>query len=174
VLGRSSTHFDQVVRAYAGELYHFALWLARDRHRAEDVVQDALTRAWRSWSHVKDEGARRGWLYAIVRNEFYRTSERSRRDASEELDDALLERLADERDFTRGVEIRQLLDRLPSSLAEPLVMQNIAGLTCEEIAQALGISAGAAATRVSRARSALRDLVRKAEGAAAPRKELIP
>lgn len=173
MLSRSSTHFDQAVRAYSPELFHFALWLARDRHRAEDILQDALTRAWRSWTHVKDEGARRGWLYAIVRNEFYRSTERAKRDAAEELDEEMLERIADERDFTRGLEIRQLLERLPTAVAEPLVMQAIGGLSCEEIAQALGVSVGAAATRICRARAALRDLMRKAEPRAARRKEAI-
>lgn len=173
MLSRSSTHFDQAVRAYSPELFHFALWLARDRHRAEDILQEALTRAWRSWSHVKDEGARRGWLYAIVRNEFYRSAERSKRDTAEELDDALLDRLADERDFTRGVEIRQILERLPASVMEPLVMQNIGGLSCEEIAQALGVTVGAAATRICRARSAVREVMMKSEARPARRKEVV-
>ncbi len=173
MLARASTHFDQAVRAYSPELFHYALWLARDRHRAEDILQDALARAWRSWSHVKDEGARRAWLYAIVRNEFYRSAERAKRDAGEELDDATLARIADERDFTRGLEIRQVLERAPAAVMEPLVMQNIGGLSCEEIAQALGVSVGAAATRICRARSALRELLRKAEAHPERRKETI-
>src|ERR1700742_4672748 len=77
----SASHFDRVVRAYTAELFHFALWLCRDRHRAEDVLQEALTRAWRNWGHVKDENARRSWLFSIVRNEFYRNAERAGRDA---------------------------------------------------------------------------------------------
>jgi RNA polymerase sigma-70 factor (ECF subfamily) len=174
MFGRSSTHFDQVVRAYTAELFHFALWLARDRHRAEDILQEALTRAWRSWSHVKHEGARRGWLYAIVRNEFYRDAERAKRDEIEEIDDEMLARIADERDFTRGLEVRQVLERLPARFMEPLVLQNLAGLSCEEVAQVLGVTVGAAMTRISRARSALRDLMREPEGrGAAARKETM-
>lgn len=163
VFGRSASHFDRVVRAYTAELFHFALWLARDRHRAEDILQEALTRAWRNWNHVKDEGARRGWLYAIVRNEFYRDAGRAKRDEREEIDDEILAQIADERDFTRGLEARQILERLPAPFLEPLVLQNLAGLSCEEVAQVLGVSVGAAMTRLSRARSALRDLMKKAQ-----------
>ncbi|HSN19720.1 MAG TPA: sigma-70 family RNA polymerase sigma factor [Usitatibacter sp.] len=174
MLGRSAAHFDQVVRAYSPELFHFALWLARDRHRAEDILQEALARAWGSWGRVKDEGARRAWLYTIVRNEFYRNDERRRRVQEEELDEAVLAELRDERDFTRGLEIRQILDRVPAAIMEPLVLQNLGGLSCEEIASVLGVSAGAAATRISRARSAVRDLMRKAEERpAAARKEVV-
>src|ERR1700733_7191431 len=98
----AASHFDRVVRACTAELFHFALWLCRDRHRAEDVLQEALARAWRSWSHVKDEAARRSWLFSIVRNEFYRSVEQSRREPREELDEEAFAKIADERDFTRG------------------------------------------------------------------------
>ena len=55
----SPAHFDQVVRAYSAELFRYAAWLARDRHRAEDILQEAFTRAWKSWSQVESEPARR-------------------------------------------------------------------------------------------------------------------
>ena len=173
-IGRSSSHFDQVVRAYTSELFHFALWLARDRHRAEDILQEALTRAWRNWNHVKDESARRSWMYAIVRNEFYREARKASR-GEEEIDDEALAQIADERDFTRGIEVRQLLERLPAQFVEPLVLQNLAGLSCEEVAQVLGVSVGAAMTRICRARAALRDLMRDPVGRAVGiTKEMTP
>ncbi len=158
LFSRSGEHFDSVVRAYTAELFHYALWLCRDRHRAEDVLQEALTRAWRNWNHVKDEAARRAWLYSIVRNEFYRDAGKGP-GSTAEIDDATLAAIADERDFTRGLEIRQLLERLPVALLEPLVMQSLAGLSCEEIARIMDVSVGAAMTRLSRARTALRELV---------------
>lgn len=168
-MGRSAAHFDQVVRAYTAELFHYASWLARDRHRAEDILQEALTRAWRNWNHVKDEAARRSWMYAIVRNEFYRDARRASHSETS-IDDEALAQIADERDFTRGLELRQIFDLLPPGALEPLVLQNVAGLTCEEVAQVMGVSVGATMTRMSRARSALRDLLRTSEGGA--RKEL--
>ena len=162
-IGRSPSHFDRVVGAYTAELFHFALWLTRDRHRAEDILQEALTRAWRNWNHVKDEAARRSWMYAIVRNEFYRDAQKAARQ-EEEIDDEALAQIADERDFTRGLEVRQILERLPARFVEPLVLQNLAGLSCEEVAQVLGVSVGAAMTRISRARTALREMMREPEG----------
>ena len=172
LIGRSSTHFDRVVRAYTAELFHFALWLTRDRHRAEDVLQEALTRAWRSWSQVKDESARRGWLYAIVRNEAYRATHRAGRE-EDGMDEEALAQVADDRDFTRGIEARQIMERLPARFAEPLVLQTLGGLSCEQVAQVLGVSVGAAMTRISRARSALRDMLREAEEPAARRSKEV-
>jgi RNA polymerase sigma factor (sigma-70 family) len=113
-MGRATDHFDQVVRAYSGELFHFALWLCRDRHRAEDVLQEALTRAWRRWGDVKDEAARKSWLYTIVRNEYYREAGKSRRQEIP-MDDEVVAQIPDERDFTRGLEVRQLLMSFPAA-----------------------------------------------------------
>src|SRR5580693_8292770 len=60
------------------ELLRFAWWLARDRTVAEDVVQEALLRAWRSRDALKDPAAARGWLLTIVRREHARLYERKR------------------------------------------------------------------------------------------------
>src|SRR5471032_870805 len=60
------------------ELLRFAWWLARDRAVAEDVVQEALLRAWRSRDSLKDPAAARGWLLTIVRREHARLYERKR------------------------------------------------------------------------------------------------
>ena len=37
--------FEQAVRAYSADLYRFAYWLCRDRHVAEDLVQETFLRA---------------------------------------------------------------------------------------------------------------------------------
>jgi len=49
------------------DLLRFALWLTRDRAVAEDVVQEALLRAWRSRDALKDLACSRAWLLTIVR-----------------------------------------------------------------------------------------------------------
>lgn len=163
----SGAHFDQVVRAYSSQLYQYAYWLCRDKHRAEDVLQEAFVRAWKNWEQVEDESARRSWLYTIVRNEFLRGAQREpnaiesldvgREDEGEESLQAI-DRI-DERDFTRGLEIRQLLGRLPEVHLEPLLLQCLVGMSCDEIANVLGISAAATMTRMTRARLVLRDLL---------------
>jgi RNA polymerase sigma-70 factor (ECF subfamily) len=173
LIGGTASHFDQVVRAYSGELYHFALWLCRDRHRAEDVLQEALTRAWRRWGDVKDEAARKSWLYAIVRNEYFREAGKGRRQELA-MDDEALAQIPDERDFTRGLEVRQLLMKLPAAVIEPLMLQNVGGMSCEEVAAVLGITVGAAMTRLSRARTLLRKLAKGSEPAAAIAEESLP
>lgn len=154
----SSAHFDQVVRAYSSELFQYASWLSRDRHRAEDILQEAFTRAWKSWDSVDDESGRRSWLYTIVRNEFLRETGRTKARMEEQEDDEPVD-IADGIDFTSGVEIRDLLVQLPEKFLEPLLLQNLMGMSCEEIAAVMGLSSGATMTRLTRARMALHALM---------------
>ncbi len=168
----SSAHFDQVVRAYSSELFQYASWLARDRHRAEDILQEAFTRAWKNWNQVEDEAGRRSWLYTIVRNEFLRETGKLNTRAEDPADDEAVE-VPDGLDFTVGVEIRDLLVRLPDKFLEPLLLQCLMGMPCEEIAAAVELSVGATMTRLTRARLALHQLMQEATGPAKPALRLV-
>ncbi len=149
--------FEQVVRAHAGDLYRYAYWLARDRPRAEDVVQEALLRGWRAYADLRDPRQAKSWLFSIVRNEFYRALARDARHAGS-VDIAALE-IADERASPFGLEMREALAALPAPYAEPLALQVLGGFSCAEIATMLDTTEGAVMTRLTRARQALRRLV---------------
>ena len=45
--------FEQVVRAYANDLFRYLYWLCRDRAQAEDLVQETFARAWKAWQKVE-------------------------------------------------------------------------------------------------------------------------
>ena len=78
----------QLFESLRPDLLRFAQWLARDRAIAEDIVQEALLRAWRSRDALKDPGAARPWLLTIVRREHARLYERKRLELVS-LDDAI-------------------------------------------------------------------------------------
>ena len=147
--------FEELVRSHAADLFRYAYWLARDRHRAEDVVQEALIRGWRAFPRLREEGAAKAWLYSIVRNEFLRSITKDKVEA-ESLDGV---DLADERTSGEGLEMREALLALPVAYAEPLALQVLGGFTCAEIASMLNTTEGATMTRLTRARQALRRLV---------------
>lgn len=162
----ASAHFDRVVRAYSPELFRYAAWLCHDRHRAEDILQEAFTRAWKSWSQVESEAARRSWLYTIVRNEFLRDTGRikARMEESHDTQDTddngpIAIDVADDIDFVKAVEITDLLAKLPEKYLEPLFLQSAMGMSCDEIAAIMNLTVGATMTRMTRARIALRDLM---------------
>ena len=72
--------FERLVAVYHTDMYRYAAWLSRDRSIAEDVVQEALLRAWKSLDSLRDEAAAKHWLLTIVRRENARYFERKRLD----------------------------------------------------------------------------------------------
>ncbi len=148
--------FEQAVRAHAPDLYRYAFWLARNRQRAEDIVQEALLRGWRAYPRLRDRAAARAWLYSIVRNEFHRAAGQEARHAGVDADGI---EIADERASPFGMEMRDALMALPVAYAEPLALQVLGGFSCAEIAALLETTEGAVMTRLTRARQALRRLV---------------
>lgn len=157
IFGRQDRGFEEAVRAHSRDLFRYAYWLCRDRSRAEDLVQEAFARAWKSWGTLRDPAAVRSWLFSILRNEHLRAFERR----TLEMDDCDVEELeltVDTRmDVAMGV--REALAALPASLREPLVMQVLGGFSCAEIADLLQTTEGAVMTRLTRARHALRRLI---------------
>jgi RNA polymerase sigma-70 factor (ECF subfamily) len=60
--------FDSLLNAERRRLYGIAFSILRDHAEAEDALQDAMLKAWRSWGSVRDEGARPAWLVRICVN----------------------------------------------------------------------------------------------------------
>src|SRR6187549_2417048 len=86
--------FEQAVLPHLSAAWNLARWLMRDRHDAEDIVQQSCLRACRGFATFRG-GDARAWLLTIVRNACYSELSRRRRQrgemnarASESLDDA--------------------------------------------------------------------------------------
>ena len=152
--------FDDAVRLHAGDLFRYAYWLARNRQKAEDIVQEALLRGWRAYGRVRDPAAVKSWLFSIVKNEFLRANAQDARHGGEDAADI---DLVDERSSPFAMEMRDALMALPASYAEPLALQVLGGFSCSEIAAMLATTEGAVMTRLTRARQALKRLVLPAE-----------
>jgi RNA polymerase sigma-70 factor (ECF subfamily) len=147
------------------DLLRFAWWLGRDRGLAEDVVQESLLRAWKSFDSLADEGKARAWLLTIVRRELARSFERKRPeladvDALIAAESAMLAAPEDE----RVEEMRNAIFRLDAEYREPLVLQVLLGYSTQEIADLMGMRQGAVLTRLFRARARLREQLGIAEG----------
>ena len=152
--GQQTRDFEQTVRAYSADLYRYAYWLCRDHFVAEDIVQEAFARAWKSWSDLHDLTAVKSWLITILRNEYARTFARKRVPLTD--DDVYELNVPAASWVAENLEIEQCLSLLPLAYREPLLLQMLGGYACSEIAELLGTSEGAVMTRLTRARQALR------------------
>jgi RNA polymerase sigma-70 factor (ECF subfamily) len=151
--------FGRLLETLRPDMMRFALWLARDRAVAEDVVQEALLRAWRARTELKDAAAARHWLLTIVRREHARLYERKRLEMTD-LDEAIAREdgaLGIEGD-AEIVDLRVAILKLPREYREPLVMQVLGGFSTAEIGQEMQLSTAAVLTRLFRARNKLREI----------------
>lgn len=165
--------FETLVTALLPQLYRYAYWLGHDHALAEDVVQEALLRAWRSLDSLDDESKAKSWLLTIVRREHARQFE-GLQPRFVDIDEV---ELADT-DFSDAAhaddvaEMRRLISKLRVEYREPLVLQVVLGCTCDEIAGLLNISRANVLTRLFRARRQLAGLA--AEGSAMENTRELP
>jgi RNA polymerase sigma-70 factor (ECF subfamily) len=152
--------FDSLVAVYYPDMFRYAAWLCRDKAIAEDVVQEALLRAWKSLDSLRDEAAAKHWLLTIVRRENARYFER-RRLETVDIDDlsASQAALIAESPNEELAEMREAIYQLEDDYREPLVLQVLMGYSTNEIAEMMGLKQGAVLTRLHRARHKLMDKV---------------
>jgi RNA polymerase sigma-70 factor (ECF subfamily) len=153
----SRIRFDSFCKLFGTDVLRFVLWLCRDRALAEDVMQETLLRAWRSFDSLQDEQAAKPWLLTIARRELARVFERKRLDtvdieALSEMDAGALA-ASDDEDVQ---EVRRAILQLDVGQREPLMMQVVFGYSTGEIAQHLNLGLPAVLTRLFRARQSLR------------------
>lgn len=149
--------FNLLAESYGADLYRYAMWICRDDALAKDLVQETFLRAWKALDKLKEKGAAKSWLITILRREYARTFERkvpkfTDVDAIEVPED---NELAPD-DRTEITLLRQNIMNLPKKYREPLLMQVVMGLSCEEISLELEISKSAVMTQLFRAREQLK------------------
>lgn len=140
-------------RAHAGAVYGYLVSLSRNRHLAEDLMQDTFVRATRAMGGYRGESPR-AWLFAIARSVFLDDLRRRARrpQVAEQSDvDATPDPDPVERDA-----IERALASLPERQRSALVLSDRIGLTGSEVAATMGVSEGAARVLIHRARQGFR------------------
>lgn len=161
--------FNQLVLAYQSMLYNIAYRILGDGDAAADATQDAFVSAYKAIARFRG-GSFKAWLLRIVTNACYDQLRVKQRRPADSLDDMLVEpehdaTLRDDsespEDFVLrqelGAAIQRGLSTLPPDQRITLVLSDIEGLSYDEIAEVTRVSLGTVKSRLSRARSKLRD-----------------
>lgn len=150
--------FAVLTRAAASRLDAAARLILRDRELARDAVQEALIRAWRDLPGLRDPERFDAWLHRLLVNAAIDEARRRRRRVIE----VTLTPIAvpDQGDPIGDVANRDALDRalraLPPEHRALVVLHHYLGMPLPEAASSLGISLGAAKSRLHRAIGTLR------------------
>jgi RNA polymerase sigma factor (sigma-70 family) len=164
----ASKSFDKLVRPHLADALALARWLTRNRADAEDVLQEACLRAFRS-IHTCVGSNPRAWVLTVLRNTAYSWLEKNRRtelvgiEDLETRDRDLFENggahdrqavtpEAELIEKANAEELRGAIERLPVEFRETLVLRDIHGLDYREIAEIVGVPVGTVMSRLSRAR----------------------
>lgn len=162
--------FEELAMPLFERLYNFAHWLTQNREEAEDLVQETYAKALKGFASYQPGTNFRAWMYRILRNTFL--TSRTGLKSFEPLDEAeesvvvaadgtpeslLLQRLDQE-------VVRKAIGQLPVAYREALLLCEVEEMSYQEIATTLSIPIGTVMSRLSRARHALRENVRKLQG----------
>lgn len=153
--------FEQLVLPHLDSAANLARWLLRNSTDSDDVVQEAMLRAYRFFSRFRG-GDARAWLLQIVRNTCYTWMEKNRAselmtEFDEELHnhpDATPEMLVGQADERQRLMLA--LESLAPRYREVLVLRELEGCSYKEIAEITGIPIGTVMSTLARARERLR------------------
>lgn len=161
--------FSDLVREHSSRLQRFIIKHIGNASEAEELAQQAFVEAARSYQSFRGDSQLSTWLYGIalnlVRNYLSRAPER-RYDfvGEEDLAGMASEDASPEEAASRSQTMRLLqeaMDELPESMRSILLMVGLDNLSYEEAAALLSVPIGTVRSRLSRARTALRDKLRQ-------------
>src|SRR3954454_11743574 len=162
------TAFEAEALPHVDRLFRLAMWFERNRAEAEDLVQETMTQALRSFHRYQPESNCRAWLLTIFqRVRSNRRRSRSRSPAIGQVED----HFADDVPFVPQVaqqltdeDVLAALGRLAPALQEVIVLCDVEELKYREIADVLGIPLGTVMSRLHRGRAVLRHALGELRG----------
>ena len=155
VASTAAGDFDALVGPYIEPGYRLAVTLLRDPTEAQDAVQEAADKAWRSLRRLRDPAQSRSWFLKIVANQCKSTMRRHWWTLGRNTLPTV--RVAWSEDaMARSLDIDAAMNRLTPDDRLVLHLHFYQDLTLEEVGRVLSISTGAARSRVYRAAKRLR------------------
>jgi RNA polymerase sigma-70 factor (ECF subfamily) len=162
--------FQALVGPHLGQLLRFAGRRLRNPADAEDVVQEACTKAWIAFADLRDDALILPWLYRILRStlsdHFSRQTRReqlaptltldSAGDAAADQEPGPLEELIDSASTER---IYELLRMLPEEFALAIELHDLEGFRYVDVAHRTGVPLGTVMSRIYRGRKLLAALI---------------
>jgi RNA polymerase sigma-70 factor (sigma-E family) len=157
--------FTEYVASRAGWLRKVAYLLCSDWHRADDLVQEAITKLYTSWSRARRVENLDGYARTVLVNTFL-AEQRSPWRRWTRTGGSEPERAWTPPDQDAAMDLRQALAALPPRQRATVVLRHYCDLTVEQTADALGCSTGNVKSQTSRALDSLRRSVtlRSVEG----------
>jgi RNA polymerase sigma-70 factor (ECF subfamily) len=167
------TSFESDVQEFLPQLYSAALRMTRNPADAEDVLQEALLKAFRGYHTFKAGTNLKAWMYRILTNTYINKYRQKARRPSEvelgELEDLyLFKRMGDTStggasasaeqealDSFVDADIKAAVEDLPENFRLPVLLADVEGFSYKEIAEIMDVPIGTVMSRLHRGRKQL-------------------
>ncbi|MBI1941594.1 MAG: sigma-70 family RNA polymerase sigma factor [Acidobacteria bacterium] len=168
--------FEELVNRYEKKIYRLGMNITGSREDAEEVLQEAFLKAFEHLQEFREDASFYTWLVRIAVNEGLMKLRKRRTDKSFPIDDVVSDEgevmprefadwKPDPEELYARTEMGGILLRaartLPATFRTVFFLRDVEGLSTEETAQTLGLSAGAVKARLFRARLQLREELSK-------------
>lgn len=154
--GGDAAAFAEIFERYQHRIVNYIYGLVHDRELANDLAQESFLKAYRALPRMGSDLRLAPWLYRIAGNTAFSALRRRKLIRwLPLLNDGIMTPDIDG-EVAEAEAVHRALAKLPTKYAAPLLLHSHEGLSCNEIAEILGISSGAVKTRLFRAREAFR------------------
>ncbi|MDH4982008.1 sigma-70 family RNA polymerase sigma factor [Hyphomicrobium sp. D-2] len=139
----------------------FAISLCGNRDRADDLVQEALVKAWNHLDSFQEGTNLKAWLFTILRNAYFSELRKTKREIadSEGYHAAKLSAPPEQQGHLDLLDLNNALTKLPADQREALILVGAEGFSYEDAAAVAGCAVGTVKSRVNRARTRLNELM---------------
>ncbi len=162
--------FEREALPHADALYRTALRMTHNESDAEDLVQEAFTKAYRFWDKFEPGSNCRAWLFKIMTNIFineYRSKSRAPISVNvDDIDDNYLYKQLSQKNSSADPEqtffakvldddVKRAIDELPNDFRLAVILSFVEGFAYQEIAEIIGLQLGTVKSRLFRGRKLL-------------------
>jgi RNA polymerase sigma-70 factor (ECF subfamily) len=144
----------------------FAMSLTHNSAMADDLVQDAVVKAWSNFDKFKPGTNLRAWLFTILRNTYYSLYRKRRREV-EDPDGVMAGQISEKPEHDGHLtmtDFREAFAKLTDEQREVLVLVGAEGFSYEDAAEMCGCAVGTIKSRTNRARKRLAELMQIDDG----------
>jgi RNA polymerase sigma-70 factor, ECF subfamily len=165
----TAASFEELAMPLFDQLYNFANWLTQERTEAEDLVQETYAKALKGFSSFQPGTNFRGWMYRILRNTFLTSRTGLKVSAMVPLDAEDAPELPSGTDTPETILLERsqhellqsAIEALPVHFREVLLLCEVEEMSYQDISETLSIPMGTVMSRLSRARKALREILKQ-------------
>lgn len=172
-LAGDQSAWEQIVRQNWRKVFNVAYKFVGKHDEAEDLTQDIFLKIFRALGTFDRRANFQTWIISISRNlciDHYRSVRKERQTIARDVDSADLQPATTERGPYQAAEhqdlraqLRQALERLPTTLRTAVVLRDLQELSYQEIADRLGLPEGTVKSRINRGRIELAHQLRRVQ-----------